>query len=102
MQNFAGNFSLSRDDRVKEMGTEDSDSSGGVGGGGGRGRRARSLALKALVLFGGALILKRLWKSTTRWDHARVVAESLCGEKVRGVKEVIFLEFWSRVLMGLA
>ncbi|ONK58620.1 uncharacterized protein A4U43_C09F14930 [Asparagus officinalis] len=62
----------------------DSYSSGGGGGGGGGGSRARSLALKALVLFGGALILKRLRKSTTRWDHARVVAESLSGEKFSG------------------
>lgn len=56
-----------------DMGT-DSESSGGS--------RARSLALKALILFGGVLILKRLRKSTTRWDHARNVAESLSGEKV--------------------
>ncbi|XP_008791037.2 chromophore lyase CRL, chloroplastic isoform X4 [Phoenix dactylifera] len=55
------------------MGT-DSDSGGGGG-------RARGWVLKALVLFGGALLLKRLRKSTTRWDHARAVAEALSGEK---------------------
>lgn len=58
------------------MGTEGADSSGG-----GWGRTARSLVLKTLVLVGGALVLKRLTKSTTRWDHARIVAESLAGQK---------------------
>lgn len=43
--------------------------------------RARGLAIKAALLIGGALLLKRLTKSTTRWDHARLVADSLCGEK---------------------
>ncbi|XP_058092895.1 chromophore lyase CRL, chloroplastic isoform X2 [Magnolia sinica] len=43
--------------------------------------RVRGLVLKALVLIGGALLIKRFSKSTTRWDHARIVAESLCGEK---------------------
>ncbi|KAJ4973559.1 hypothetical protein NE237_006733 [Protea cynaroides] len=43
--------------------------------------RARGLVLKTLVLAGGALLLKRLTKSTTRWDHARIVAESLSGVK---------------------
>ncbi|KAH7670144.1 Chromophore lyase CpcT/CpeT protein [Dioscorea alata] len=55
------------------MGT-DSNSSGG-------GFQAPGLVLKALVLVGGALFLKRLRKSTTQWDHARVVAEALSGEK---------------------
>jgi hypothetical protein len=44
--------------------------------------RARGLAVKALLLIGGALLVKRLRKSTTRWDHARLVAQSLTGEKV--------------------
>lgn len=44
--------------------------------------RARGAVLKSLVLVGGALLLRRLTKSTTRWDHARIVAESLNGEKV--------------------
>ncbi|CAA7396377.1 unnamed protein product [Spirodela intermedia] len=52
--------------------------SDGSGEGGGR---VRGLVLKALVLIGGALLLKRLTKATTRWDHARIVAESLSGEK---------------------
>lgn len=37
--------------------------------------------MKSLVLLGGALLLKRLTKSTTRWDHARLVARSFSGEK---------------------
>ena len=44
--------------------------------------RAGGLIMKTLVLFGGALLLKRLTKSTTRWDHARFVSQSLSGEKV--------------------
>ncbi|KAH7683328.1 Chromophore lyase CpcT/CpeT protein [Dioscorea alata] len=47
----------------------------------GGGSRAGGLVLKALVLLGGALLLKKLRKSKTRWDHARVVAEALSGEK---------------------
>ncbi|KAL9266672.1 Chromophore lyase CRL, chloroplastic-like protein [Drosera capensis] len=43
--------------------------------------KARGLAIKTALLIGGALLLKRLTKSTTRWDHARLVADSLCGEK---------------------
>lgn len=42
---------------------------------------ARGLVVKTLVLIGGALLLKRLTKSTTRWDHARHVTRSLSGEK---------------------
>ncbi|CAN1317894.1 Chromophore lyase CRL, chloroplastic [Linum perenne] len=38
--------------------------------------------MKTLVLIGGALLVKRLTKSTTRWDHARLVSQSLTGEKV--------------------
>ncbi|KAL0710414.1 hypothetical protein Bca4012_017392 [Brassica carinata] len=44
-------------------------------------RRARGVVVKTLVLIGGALLLKRLTKSTTRRDHARVVSRSLTGEK---------------------
>lgn len=44
--------------------------------------RAGGLIMKTLVLVGGALLLKRLTKSTTRWDHARFVSQSLSGEKV--------------------
>ncbi|XP_052883369.1 chromophore lyase CRL, chloroplastic-like isoform X2 [Gossypium arboreum] len=43
--------------------------------------RARGLVVKTLVLIGGAFLLKRLTKSTTRWDHAKIVARSLSGEK---------------------
>ncbi|KAG6522282.1 hypothetical protein ZIOFF_019420 [Zingiber officinale] len=55
---------------------EPSSSSAGTGPG-----RARGLVLKALVLLGGVLLLKRLRKSTTRWDHAGAVTNSLVGEK---------------------
>ncbi|EXB79432.1 Chromophore lyase CpcT/CpeT 3 [Morus notabilis] len=43
--------------------------------------KARGMVVKTLVLIGGALLLKRLTKSTTRWDHARLVSRSLSGEK---------------------
>lgn len=43
--------------------------------------RARGLVIKTLVVVGGALLVRRLTKSTTRRDHARVVAQSLSGEK---------------------
>ncbi|KAK8560181.1 hypothetical protein V6N13_061228 [Hibiscus sabdariffa] len=43
--------------------------------------RARGLMVKTLVLIGGAFLLKRFTKSTTRWDHAKIVARSLSGEK---------------------
>lgn len=58
------------------MGTgSDSDSEGNGWG------RARGILVKAAVLIGGAILLKRLTKSTTRWDHARFVSHSLSGEK---------------------
>ncbi|RRT67695.1 hypothetical protein B296_00036206, partial [Ensete ventricosum] len=66
--------------RKKAMGTgTESDSESSSGGAAGR---ARGLALKALLLLGGALLLRRMRKSTTRWDHAHAVANSLSGEKV--------------------
>lgn len=43
--------------------------------------RAGGLVVKALFLIGGAVLVKRFTKSTTRWDHARLVAQSLTGEK---------------------
>ncbi|XP_044503640.1 chromophore lyase CRL, chloroplastic isoform X2 [Mangifera indica] len=43
--------------------------------------RARGVIVKTVVLIGGAILLKRLTKSKTRWDHARIVADSLTGEK---------------------
>ncbi|XP_077227205.1 chromophore lyase CRL, chloroplastic-like isoform X3 [Tasmannia lanceolata] len=42
---------------------------------------AKGLVVKALVLIGGALLLKNFTKSTTRWDHSRIVTDALCGEK---------------------
>lgn len=48
---------------------------------GGAGGRARGFVLKAIAIFAGVLLYRRLRKSTTRWDHARAVAQSLCGEK---------------------
>lgn len=53
------------------------------GGGGGHGRMVRGLVIKAACVIGGAFLLRKLTKSTTRWDHARAVAQSLSGEKVR-------------------
>lgn len=53
----------------------------GTGGGGG-GRMVRGLVIKAACLIGGAFLLRKLTKSTTRRDHARAVAQSLSGEKV--------------------
>lgn len=44
--------------------------------------KARGVVLKSLLLIGGAILLKQFTKSTTRWDHARNVAQSLAGEKV--------------------
>lgn len=53
--------------------------------------RAQGLALKALLLLGGALLVKRLRKSTTRWDHTRLVTQSLTGEKVLFLPLFFFL-----------
>ncbi|KAL6311336.1 hypothetical protein AAG906_025622 [Vitis piasezkii] len=58
------------------MGTGSDSESEGNGWG-----RARGILVKAAVLIGGAILLKRLTKSTTRWDHARFVSHSLSGEK---------------------
>lgn len=44
--------------------------------------RARGLAVKTLLLIGGALLVKRLRKSTTRWDHTHFVSKALTGQKV--------------------
>ena len=46
------------------------------------GLKAPSSKLPALVVVGGVLLLRRLRRSTTRWDHARAVADALSGEKV--------------------
>ncbi|XP_022771218.1 uncharacterized protein LOC111314288 [Durio zibethinus] len=45
--------------------------------------RARGLVVKTLVLIGGAILIKRFTKSTTRWYHARIVVRSLSGEELR-------------------
>jgi len=50
-------------------------------GGGGR-SRFPGIVFRALLVLGGLALLKRLRKSTTRWDHARAVADALSGEKV--------------------
>uniref|UniRef100_A0A7C9DI36 Chromophore lyase n=1 Tax=Opuntia streptacantha TaxID=393608 RepID=A0A7C9DI36_OPUST len=43
--------------------------------------RAKGVVIKTLVIIGGALLLRRLTKSKTRRDHARLVSHSLSGEK---------------------
>lgn len=57
--------------------------------------RARGLVVKTLILIGGALLVKRLSKSTTRWDHAHIVSQSLDGEKVNHQLSTIFALFTS-------
>jgi hypothetical protein len=55
---------------------------GGGPHGDGNGRRlVCSIVIKAACLLGGAYLLKRLTKTTTRRDHSRIVAQSLSGEK---------------------
>ncbi|KAG5537321.1 hypothetical protein RHGRI_024688 [Rhododendron griersonianum] len=39
------------------------------------------VVLKTLVVIGGAILLRRLTKSNTRWDHTRLVSRSLTGQK---------------------
>jgi hypothetical protein len=55
------------------MGSGDDTGSGGA---------ARGAVLKALVVVGGVLLLRRLRRSATRRDHAGAVADALSGEKV--------------------
>eukprot|EP00249_Psilotum_nudum_P006217 c19552_g1_i1 orf=2-400(-) len=71
-----GSMSLSRGG-----GGGSSDNTGGSGNSSNGGHVVRSIAVKALCLLGGALLLRRLTKATTRWDHARNVAQALSGEK---------------------
>lgn len=54
--------------------------------------RAPGLVVKTLFLIGGAVLLKRLTKSTTRWDHSHVVSRSLSGEKVSLLNFIIFTQ----------
>ncbi|XP_052183479.1 chromophore lyase CRL, chloroplastic-like isoform X2 [Diospyros lotus] len=56
------------------MGPDSGTSSDGWG-------RARRVVVKALVVIGGAVLLRRLTKSTTPWEHTRIVARSLSGVK---------------------
>lgn len=61
---------------------------------------ARGLVAKTLILIGGALLVKRLSKSTTRWDHARIVSQSLAGEKVNLLLSTFFF-LQSSLLVGV-
>lgn len=70
-------------------------SGGGGGKGGGGGRIVRGLVIKASCLIGGAFLLRKLTKSTTRWDHARMVAQSLSGEKVSSISHHHGSSIWS-------
>lgn len=47
-----------------------------------RGRPFPVLALKTLCLLGGFLLIRKLTKRTSRLDHARKLADALCGEKL--------------------
>lgn len=54
---------------------------GGEGTENGGWSRARGLVMKTLVVIGGAILIRRLTKSSTRRDHTRLVSDSLSGEK---------------------
>eukprot|EP01018_Ginkgo_biloba_P019277 Gb_19992 [translate_table: standard] len=60
---------------------EEGGSSSGSGREYNKGGRVRNVVLKALCLIGGVLLIRRYTKSPSRWDHARIVAEALTGEK---------------------
>ncbi|KAL2536821.1 Uncharacterized protein Fot_18212 [Forsythia ovata] len=55
--------------------------------------RLRGVVLKALVLIGSALWLKRMTKSATRWDHTRIVSQSLAYEKEQVSRDQIITSF---------
>ena len=76
----------------KATGSYNADESrGGKGSGGGGGWRVvRGLAIKAVCIIGGVFLLRKLTKSTTRWDHARMVAQALSGEKVDRQSQLTF------------
>lgn len=78
-----GNESAAPAPNFVMTGTESEGMSGGGGGGDSGGNRG--WLLKGIVILGGAILLKKLTESTSRWDHAHVVADSLVGEKVRFV-----------------
>ncbi|KAH9613359.1 hypothetical protein KSS87_004752 [Heliosperma pusillum] len=56
-------------------------SKNGEGGSGEGWNTAKGFFIKTLVVIGGALFIRRLTKSTTRRDHARLVTNSLSGQK---------------------
>lgn len=60
--------------------------------------RGRGLVLKTLFLIGGALLVKKFTKSTTRWDHARIVSRSLAGEKVPSTNCLIVLPYFYNLI----
>lgn len=67
---------LYRSHLFKKMGSN-SDSNNSKGW-----ERAQGLVLKTLPLIGGLFVVKRLINSTKHRDHARIVSQSLAGEKV--------------------
>lgn len=71
--------SASFDDHGFEPGAADAGSPGTNNNN--NGRAVRGFVVKALCVVGGALLLRKLTKSTTRWDHTKTVAQALSGEK---------------------
>ncbi len=63
------------------------------GGGNNGGGMVKGLVIKAACLVGGAFLLRKLTKTTTRRDHARMVAQCLTGEKVGFETECHLLDF---------
>jgi hypothetical protein len=80
---FEGNpLAFSGGNGATNHSSNNSDANGNRNGGGGGGRMVRGLVIKAVCLIGGAFLLRKMTKTTTRRDHARMVAQSLSGEKV--------------------
>ncbi|KAE9467638.1 hypothetical protein C3L33_00454, partial [Rhododendron williamsianum] len=68
--------------RVGEVGNMGTGSgSGSESNENGWGGAGPGVVLKTLVVIGGAILLRRLTKSNTRWDHTRLVSRSLTGQK---------------------
>jgi hypothetical protein len=63
------------------------------GSGNNGGGMVKGLVIKAACLVGGAFLLRKLTKTTTRRDHARMVAQCLTGEKVGFETECHPLDF---------
>ncbi|CAM6008546.1 unnamed protein product [Sphagnum balticum] len=79
---FEGNpLAFSGGNGATNHSSNNSDANGNRNGGGGGGRMVRGLVIKAVCLIGGAFLLRKMTKTTTRRDHARMVAQSLSGEK---------------------